>query len=140
MRVLLKGTLVINVEAFSERYLGLPMAAGKITSGTFNYILERIRSLIQGWSEKNLACAGREVLLKTVLQAIPTFSMSCFKLTNKLCKSFTSCIAKYWWGSSLDKRSLHWISWKKLATPKDVGGMSFRDFEQFNLAMLGKHG
>ena len=66
--------------------------------------------------------------------------MSCFKLTKKVCKALTSCMAKYWWGSSLDRRSMHWLSWKKLSAPKINGGMGFRDFEKFNLAMLGKHG
>ena len=136
----LKRSLGIMVEAFSERYLGLPTAVGRITSGTFDHIDGRIRGKMNGWSEKNLACAGREVLLKTVIQAIPTYSMSCFKLTKKVCKNITSCMAKYWWGSSLDKRALHWLSWDKLAAPKCKGGMGFRNFEAFNLAMLGKHG
>lgn len=40
----------------------------------------------------------------------------------------------------MDKRSLHWISWEKLVEPKIKGGMGFRDFHCFNLAMLSKHG
>src|SRR4051812_8344183 len=106
----MKLQLGIQVEAFSDRYLGLPMAVGRITSGPFDHIGERARSKIQGWSEKNLACAGREILLKSVIQAIPTFSISYFRLTKKVCKGITSCMGKYFWGSSLDRRSLHWIS------------------------------
>lgn len=49
-------------------------------------------------------------------------------------------MARYWWSSSIDKRSLHWISWKELAKPKCQGGMGFRDLHVFNLALLGKHG
>lgn len=128
------------MEAFSERYLGLPTAVGRITSGTFSHIGEHVRNKIGGWSERNLACAGREVLLKSIAQAIPTYSMSCFQLTKKVCKSVTSPMAKYWWGSSLDKRSLHWMSGDKLTAPKVKGGMGFRDPQVFNLAMLGKQG
>jgi hypothetical protein len=131
--------LGIEVEAFNERYLGLPTAVGRITSGSFDHIRERIRSKVQG-IEKMLSCAGREVFLKTVIQALSTFSMSCFKLTKKVCKSLVSCIAKYWWSSSLDRRSLHWVSWEILTSPKEKGGMGFRELELFNLAMLGKQG
>ena len=136
----IKNILDVHVEAFSERYLGLPTAVGKITSGTFDHIGERSRSKMQGWSERLFVCAGRETLLKSIIQAIPTFSMSVFLLTKKVCKTLTSCMAKYWWSSSLDRRSMHWMSWEALAQPKIRGGMGFRDLELFNIALLGKHG
>jgi hypothetical protein len=140
VRHLLKGSLNIQAETFSERYLGLPTAVGQITSGTFDHIGERARAKIQGWSEKLLACAGREVLLKSVVQAMPTYSMSTFRLTKKTCKSITSPMAHYFWSSSLDKKGMHWVSWNDLASPKCNGGMGFRDLPLFNLALLGKHG
>ena len=110
LRAALKHALGINVEAFSERYLGLPTAVGRITSGTFDHIGERSRSKMEGWSEKNLACAGWEILLKSVIQAIPIHSMSCFMLTKKVCKQLASYMARFWWSSSIDKRSFHWVS------------------------------
>ena len=95
---------------------------------------------MNGWAERLLACAGRETLIKSVIQAIPTFSMSCFRLTKKVCKGLAASMAKFWWSGSLDRRSMHWLSWEKLASPKCQGGMGFRDLELFNLALLGKHG
>ncbi|XP_037410398.1 uncharacterized protein LOC119273289 [Triticum dicoccoides] len=133
VRQILKSTLNI-----SEKYLGLPTAVGRITSGTFDHISERARGKMQWWFEKLLACAGRETLLKSVIQSIPTYPT--FLLTKKVCKSLTSPMAKYFWSSSLDKKTMHWVSWKDLATPKCKGGMGFRDPHLFNLAMLGKHG
>ena len=93
-KLLLKQTLNISVEAFSDRYLGLPTTVGKITSGTFDHIGERSRSKMQGWSERLFAYAGRETLIKSIAQAIPTFSMICFVLTKKVCKSLTSGMAR----------------------------------------------
>ena len=55
-----------------------------------DHISERARGKMQGWSEKLLACVGRETLLKSVIQSIPTYPMSTFLLTKKVCKSLTS--------------------------------------------------
>jgi hypothetical protein len=66
---MMKNKLAINVEAFTKRYLSLPTAVGRITSGTFDHIDEVSRSKMQGWSEKNLAWVAREVLLKSVIQS-----------------------------------------------------------------------
>ena len=140
VRDIVKQELGIHSEAFTERYLGLPTAVGRIHSGSFDHIGERSRANMQGSSERLLACAGREILLKSVIQAIPTFSMTCFLLTKKICKQLTSAMEKYWWSSSIDRKSMHWISWKKLSVPKIQGGMGFRELENFNLALLGKHG
>jgi hypothetical protein len=40
------------VEAFNERYLRLPTAMGRLTSGVFHHLGERICSKLQGGSER----------------------------------------------------------------------------------------
>ena len=45
---------------------------------------------LQGWKEKLLSQAGREVLIKAVIQAIPTYAMSCFKFPMRLCDEISS--------------------------------------------------
>ncbi|KAM0824602.1 hypothetical protein ACQ4PT_070100 [Festuca glaucescens] len=128
----------IQTEAFSEKYLGLPTAVGKLTSEAFEYITESARSSVNGWAEKNLSYPGKEALLKSVIQAKPIHGMSCFLLSKGSCKKFTSVMGKFWWSGNLDKRSMHWLAWDKLAVPKSEGGMGFRDMQAFNVALLGK--
>ena len=121
-----------------EKYLGLPMVGGKSKVGTFREIHERIANKVMGWKEKFLSKAGRETLIKTVAQAIPTYSMGIFKLPKSICDSINSVLSKYWWGQTKNEKKVHWINWGKLCSPKNRGGMGFRDLNTFNLAMLAK--
>ena len=79
-----------------EKYVGLPMVRGKSKVGTFREIQERVTKKVMVWKEKHISKAGREVLIKTIAQAIPTYSMSMFKLPKKICDDINSVLAKYW--------------------------------------------
>ena len=92
-----------------ERYFGLPSFVGKGKKVSFNYIKERLWRKLQGWEGKLLSQAGREVLLKLVIQAIPTYSMGCFKIPIGLCNEIEALINKFWWGQRGDRRKIHWV-------------------------------
>ena len=50
------------------------------------------------WKEKLLSKVGKEVSIKVVAQAIPTYSMSFFKILDSLGDEMTSLIRNFWWG------------------------------------------
>ena len=104
-----------------EKYLGLPSLVGKNKNASFNYIKERVWKKIQGWKEKLLSQVGREILIKAVVQAIPTYTMSCFKLPLGLCGELESLIRKFWWGQKVDRRKVHWVKWDTLCNPNRKG-------------------
>ena len=83
-----------------------------------------------------LSQVGKEVLLKVVVQAIPTFAMSCFRLPIGLCLDIEMLIHKFWWGQRVDRRKIHWSKWEVLCKPKMEGGLGFKDLCKFNEAML----
>lgn len=68
---------------------------GKKKRAILNCIKEPVWNKIQGWKEKPLSQAGREVLLKSIVQAIPTFAISYFKLTLDLCRDIENMICKF---------------------------------------------
>ncbi|KAK9993927.1 hypothetical protein SO802_023630 [Lithocarpus litseifolius] len=73
-----------------------------------------------------------------IVQAIPTFAMSCFKLPMGLCKDIEMQIRKFRWGEHGDQRKIHWKNWETLCKTKADGGMGFKDLVKFNEAMLAK--
>ena len=56
---------------------------------------------MQGWEGKLLSQAGQEVLMKAVVQALPTYTMSCFKLPTGLCHDIEALIRNFFWGQNL---------------------------------------
>ncbi|XP_075670461.1 putative mitochondrial protein AtMg00310 [Castanea sativa] len=93
-----------------------------------------------GWKEKLLSNAGKEVLIKAVAQAVPSYTMSCFKLPNTLCDKLTTMVRQFWWGQLKDEKKVAWLSWEKMCLPKEKGEMGFRDLRLFNLTLLAKQG
>lgn len=65
-----------------------------------------------------LSWAGKEILIKAVAQAIPTFAMGCFEITKGLCDQISSMICRYWWNQQEGKHKIHWLSWEKMIKPK----------------------
>jgi len=136
-------TNILGVQAVlgTGKYLGLPSMIGRDRKATFAYIKDRVWQKINSWSGKCLSKAGREVMIKSVLQAIPAYVMSIFQLPHTLIDSIEKMLNSFWWGNGkTTQRGIHWMNWEKLSAPKIHGGMGFKDLSAFNLAMLGKQG
>uniref|UniRef100_A0A2N9G7B6 Reverse transcriptase domain-containing protein n=1 Tax=Fagus sylvatica TaxID=28930 RepID=A0A2N9G7B6_FAGSY len=82
--------------------------------------------------------SGREILIKSVAQAIPAYAMSCFRLPNRLIKEIEILIRRFWWGQNGEKGKMHWLPWPTLCKPKCDGGIGLRDLGFFNEALLAK--
>ena len=85
-----------NIQHVSQaKYLGLPMVIGRSKNSTFRFLKEKMIGKLQGWKGKMLSNAGKEVLLKLVALALPSYTMSVFKLPDGLCKALSSMMARF---------------------------------------------
>ncbi|CAA7019717.1 unnamed protein product [Microthlaspi erraticum] len=80
IRVRVKQTLGIETEGGQGKYLGLPESFSRKKKDLFSVIVDRIRQKAVHYASRRLSIAGKLTLIKSVLSAIPTYSMSSFKL------------------------------------------------------------
>jgi hypothetical protein len=92
----------------------------------FAYVKDLVWQKINSWSSKCLSKAGREVMIKSVLQALPSYVMSIFLLPASIITNIENMINSFWWGcGGSSNRGIHWMSWEKQAMHKSHGGMGF---------------
>ena len=89
-----------------EKYLGLPSLVGQSKCNTFNDLKQKLGNKLSGLKEKLLSNAGKEILIKSVAQAIPSYSMSCFKLPDALCDKLVGMVRRFWWGQQENHNKL----------------------------------
>ena len=75
-----------------DKYFGLPNQVGSLKENAFLPIKNHISVKLNGCLDKLLSEASKEVLVKVVAQAIPTYTMSVFKLLKELCSDIQSLI------------------------------------------------
>lgn len=123
----------------NSMYLGLPSLINRKKSVAFGYIKDRLQERLKGWDKKKLFKGGKEILIKTVAQTLPNYTMSVFLLPLEVCRDLERVICKFWWNTNSSKeKSIHWMSWDRMSARKSVGCMDFRNIRDFNIALLGK--
>lgn len=94
----IQEVLRIPVVDHFEKYLGMPAAVvGRSKTEVFRFLNDRVWDRIKRWNERDFSMAGREVLIKAVLQAIPTYIMSCFLIPKTILEEMESLIRQFWW-------------------------------------------
>lgn len=111
------------------------MGGSKIQS--LQWLKDRILNKMNGWKGNLLNPAGKEVLIKVVIQAIPTYIMAILKLPKTFCHNLSAEVARFWWSSSGHSRGIRWRR-EVICSPKSVGGLGFKDFDDTNTALLAK--
>lgn len=68
--------------------LGLPSSISKNKKGVFAFVKSRVSSRLQSWKGKLFFKARKEVLLKSMIEAIPSYVMSLFQLPKGLSRGY----------------------------------------------------
>ncbi|CAL8164298.1 unnamed protein product [Prunus armeniaca] len=116
----LAASLGVSCAYHYDKYLGLPMVVDRNKGSLFAHLKERLGKKLYSWKGKLLSSAGKEILIKTVAQALPLYSMSVYLLPKYFCDDLNSLITDFWWNENNGDRKIHWLAWG-FANPKILG-------------------
>ena len=134
---------MLGVEATDDNsyYLGLPLVLSRSKRVIFWFLKDRLRKRLSSWQSKLLSRAGKSILIKTVAQALPTYSMRVFLIPPSVLEELQKMLNSFWSGFEREgHRVIHWQRWERLCVRKEEGGLGFCYLRMFNLAFLGKKG
>lgn len=80
----IKDTPHLQICQGHELYLGLPTFSSRSKRLQFCYLCDRAAKKMYAWNNKLFSEWGREVLIKTVTQAIPTYVMPYFRVPSTI--------------------------------------------------------
>lgn len=127
---------------FPFQYLGATIGGN---SGRKNYwfkITKRVKTTLNKCRSRYLSKAGRLILIKAVIDAIPTYWISNHKLPLGIQKEIEKIKRDFYWGLSeeegLRNKKLHMIRWEIICNPKKRGGLGVKVLAWKNAALLAK--
>ncbi|XP_026449972.1 uncharacterized protein LOC113350104 [Papaver somniferum] len=133
----LAKTLDMTMVNDSEKYLGAPLLLGRSKLKSFDPISQCCEARLKNWVSVSLNQAGRYIMIKSVLNSLPTYQMGYFKIPSTIIKKLDSLQRNFWWGHRANK-GIKFIAWSNLYKSKDLGGPGFRNLELFNQALICK--
>jgi hypothetical protein len=120
------------------KYLGLPVGASPRKMSTWAPMVEKIRSKLNSWGNRHISFGGRLVLINSVLNSIPIFYMSLFKMSVQVRKKVVRIQRDFLWGGVHGSKKLSWVKWKVVCREKKKGGLGVRDLEMVKTSLLLK--
>lgn len=91
-------------------YLGLIVGTNINRISNWNPDMDAFDNRLTKWRERSLSIGGRLTLLKSVLEAIPTFIFSIYKAPQKVTDTLEAKRYKFFWGGGLDSIGIPWVS------------------------------
>ena len=123
---------------FPFRYLGIPIAASRLTIAQFSPLLNRMQGYISAWAGANLSFAGRTELVKYILQGIVCFWLSILPIPAGVRAKIVQQCKNFLWSGNCNSNKKPLVAWKEVTLPKAEGGLGIKNMEAWNKALLTK--
>ncbi|XP_026396709.1 uncharacterized protein LOC113291387 [Papaver somniferum] len=138
-RQLISNMLHMEVEKFPDKYLGVYLAPGKVTSAMiWHVIVEVLQSKLATWKGNLISFHDRLVLVKSVFCSLSIYNMLVYRWPSSVIKICEKLIRNFSWTGDGDIRKFKTLSWKKDCTLYEEGGLGIKRLKVVNQSLLMK--
>ena len=115
---------------FPCKYLGLPLSIRKLTKADLQPIVDKIADMLPGWKAALMSTAGRAVLVKAVLTAIPVYLLIALDVPKWLLRAIDKLHRAFLWkGRRLVNGGHCPVTWERACRPEELGGLGIHNLE-----------
>ncbi|GKC57774.1 RNA-directed DNA polymerase, eukaryota, reverse transcriptase zinc-binding domain protein [Tanacetum coccineum] len=105
---------------------------------SWDEVIDKMVNRLSKWKMKTLSIGGRLTLLKAVFGSMPIYHMSIFKVPMLVLQRMESIRCHFFNGNDLDSKRSIWVSWNKVLTSKEKGGLGVSSLFALNRALMFK--
>ncbi|XP_057746330.1 uncharacterized protein LOC130965578 [Arachis stenosperma] len=120
------------------KYLGIQLGANPRLVKTWKPIIEKVEEKLSLWKAKVLNKAGKLVLIKSVLNSLPVYYLSLYKMPKAVAEKLISLQRRFLWSKEDGRLGMAMIRWEVVQAPKKLGGLGVGDAMVRNAALLFK--
>ncbi|XP_072076830.1 uncharacterized protein [Arachis hypogaea] len=99
------------------KYLGISLGANPRLVKTWKPILDKVEEKLSLWEAKVLNKAGKLVLIKSVLNSLPVFYLSLFKMPKAVAEKLISLQRRFMWSKKDDRNGMALVRWEMEECP-----------------------
>ena len=120
-------------------YLGFPLGANFNRYAAWKPILRNIENRLASWKVRLLLRAGRLTLIKCMLNSLPVYFMSLFKMPKIVAAKIVKMQRRFFWGGlNGESKCCPSVKWVDIELPKQLGGLGAGNILHKNLILLFK--
>jgi hypothetical protein len=121
---------------FPIKYLGLPLALGRLKKVDFQPLCDKTTSKLANWLGKLFTPVGRRTLVKSVLSAQPTYYLAALNAPAEVIEEIDRRRKRFLWtGTDQIAGGKCKVAWSKVCLPTKYGGLGILNLKKFARAL-----
>jgi len=116
------------LKPFPIQYLGIPLSIHKPKKSDLQHLVDKVVAGLPTWKAGLLTKAGRTVLVKSKMSAVPVYTAIAISISPWVLKCIDKCRRAFLWKGTESVSGGHCaLAWPKVCRPLDLGGLGIPD-------------